>query len=197
MNFEWLDHPNTVSVFIYLIVKANYSDQEWHGLFIKRGQLLTSRAKLAKRLGMSEMEVRTALKHLISTGQITVKSTKQGTLVTVEKYEKRQASTRKSNQQKTDILTDLQPTYNQPATKNKKDKERQEGDINTTTKKTVAEILTESDYDVLEEAYGEEHLCEIIDRAEDAFRGRDVSELAHPLQYCMKLADGFLERRAL
>lgn len=194
LNFEWIDQPNTVSLFIYLIVAANWTDKEWHGVFIKRGQILTSRRKLAQTLGMTEQSVRTALKHLLSTGQITIISTKRGMLINVENYTKHQAHTRKNNPQNTHDATQCQPTPNQPLTTTKEDKEDKE-EINISISNSVAEVLSDGDYEILENWYGEENTIRIIDMVDDAFAGRSIGELKHPLQYCIKLADKTFGRR--
>lgn len=54
---------------------------------IKRGSFVTSRATIAKDMKMTEQEVRTAIDHLISTGEITKTSTNKLTILTINNYE--------------------------------------------------------------------------------------------------------------
>lgn len=45
LQWEWFGHPNTVCLFIYLLLKANYKDTRFQGKVIQRGQLLTSSSR--------------------------------------------------------------------------------------------------------------------------------------------------------
>lgn len=103
VNWEWFKHPNTLCLFIYLLVKANYKDLDRNGKVIKRGQVLTSLPKISTDTGLSIQQTRTALSHLVLTGEITDESSKQYRIITVVKYDDYQTSTDKSqtNQQET------------------------------------------------------------------------------------------------
>lgn len=115
-SWEWFHHPNTLSLFIYLLLKANYCDLEYHGRTIHRGQLVTSLPKLSTGVGLTIQQTRTALLHLKSTGEITDESTNQDRIITVVNYDRYQTSTdgstgnqqainRQLNRQSTDDLT--------------------------------------------------------------------------------------------
>lgn len=99
-NWEWYQDGNTCRLFIHLLLLANYEDKRWHGILIKRGQLITSSEHLAKDLNLSRQQIRTALNKLKSTNEITTQSTNKYTLVTIEKYEDYQRNDNESNQQK-------------------------------------------------------------------------------------------------
>ena len=119
LKWEWYDDANTMRVFLHLILTANYESQKWHGITVERGQRVYSSQKLAKELHMSRQETRTAIKHLISTGEITNRSTSEYSIITIKNYE--------LYQQPTSELTSDQPTANQRLTNDqpqwKKDKE--------------------------------------------------------------------------
>ena len=115
-SWEWFHHPNTLSLFIYLLLKANYCDLDYHGRTIHRGQLVTSLPKLSTGTGLTIRQTRTALAHLISTGEVTDESTNQDRIITVVKYDdyqnatdgltgKRQANDRRVDRQTTDEST--------------------------------------------------------------------------------------------
>lgn len=70
-DWEWYSEPNTTRLFIHLLLTSNWQEKQWQGITIHPGELVTSRAKLAKQLRMSEQSVRTALMHLQSTNCIT------------------------------------------------------------------------------------------------------------------------------
>jgi hypothetical protein len=91
-EWEWYKDVNTFKLFIHLLVEANWKDGSWKGVLIKRGQMVTSRANLSKQTGLSEREIRTALQHLKTTNETTIKTTKHYTLITVENYEKYQGN---------------------------------------------------------------------------------------------------------
>ena len=119
LKWEWYDDANTMRVFLHLILTANYESQKWHGITVERGQRVYSSQKLAKELHMSRQETRTAIKHLILTGEITNRSTSEYSIITIKNYE--------LYQQPTSELTSDQPTANQRLTNDqpqwKKDKE--------------------------------------------------------------------------
>lgn len=60
-DWEWYSEPNTARLFIHLLLTSNWQEKQWQGITIHPGELVTSRAKLAKQLRMSEQSVRTAL----------------------------------------------------------------------------------------------------------------------------------------
>jgi len=127
-EWEWYQDSNTKDLFLEILLTANTVDKKWHGIDIKRGQLLTSRIKLSNILGISEQSVRTSLTKLKSTNEITIKSTNRYTLITVNKFN--------DYQQLTNKLTNNQPTTNQQLTTTKECKER----------KNAKEIIQEQNF---------------------------------------------------
>lgn len=86
LQWEWFREPETLSVFIFLLANANWLDGTWQGITIKRGQLVTSLAKIAAACGITVRQTRTALSRLKSTGEVTELATKRFRLITIEKY---------------------------------------------------------------------------------------------------------------
>lgn len=115
LDWEWYDDLPTRVLFQHLLLRANYADAVWHGIEIKRGQILTSRATLVKESGLTEQQVRTALKHLISTNEITTEVTNKYTVITICNYAVYQGEEIETNQQ-TNQQSNKQVTSNQPAT---------------------------------------------------------------------------------
>lgn len=125
LDWEWWSDINTTRLFMYLLIAANYKPKKWQGKTIKRGQLVTSVAALSEATGLSIQEVRTALNHLKSTREITIKSTNKYTLVTVENYSKYQDVPDESNKQN-NTPPNNPATINQQQLKNvKKDKNKE------------------------------------------------------------------------
>ena len=125
LRWEWHTDPNTVSLFMHCLLMANHDDVKWRGMTIPRGSFVSSLAHLAQNTGLSEREVRTALKHLKSTGSVTGKSTNKFTLYTVENYDQYQRSDRPDDRQATGKrqADDRQATTNKSNKSNKSKKE--------------------------------------------------------------------------
>lgn len=126
-EWEWFTDANTLKLWIYLLVNAQYQDGSYKGIEIKRGQLVTGRKKLAEQLEMSEQQIRTCLDHLQATNEITIKPTNKYSLITIVKYGFYQGEddgcNQQNNQQSNQRITNKQPTNNH----NKRNKEGKEG----------------------------------------------------------------------
>ena len=86
-EWEWYKNLNTKVVFFHCLLKANWKEGKFEGKIIKRGSFVTSIKKLSLELCLTEDEVRTAIKHLISTGEITKQTTNKYSVITVSNYE--------------------------------------------------------------------------------------------------------------
>jgi hypothetical protein len=99
LEWEWYTDANTLRVFLHLILSANWKSSHFRGREIQRGQCITGRVKLARDLKISEREVRTALEHLKMTGEISIETTNQYSVITVVKYSAYQWDGRQSDRQ--------------------------------------------------------------------------------------------------
>ena len=132
LDWEWYSDMVTKTVFIHLLLKANWKDGRWKGYEVKRGSLITGRRVLAEELNLSEQQIRTALNHLKSTNEITIKPTTRFSVITIVNYDRYQ----QVNQQDDQVATNNQPSSNQQSTtieefknnKNNKNKEFKEND---------------------------------------------------------------------
>ena len=123
LDWEWADDPGTVSLWVHLLLRANYEKGKWRGIVIKRGQLVTGRKALAKELNISERQVRTALDHLKTTNEIAITPTSKYSIITINSYDKYQSVTNTSTNDRP--TNDQQLTSNQQQyKKNKKDKNK-------------------------------------------------------------------------
>lgn len=123
LQWEWFQKAEMVQLFIYLLLKANCVDKQWQGITIKRGQLATSNATIRQDLRLSEQQIRTCIKRLISTGEITYKSTNRYVVITICNYDKYQEVGNTTNEQNNE------PTNNQST-----DEQRAINEQSTTTK---------------------------------------------------------------
>jgi len=113
-EWQWYTDIPTKTLFFHCIIKANHRDKFWRGVQIKRGQFVTSRKTLAHETGLSEQQVRTALRKLAL--EIVVTSTSKLTVLTVSQYDTYQATQSESNQQPNHKITSHQPVINQSIT---------------------------------------------------------------------------------
>lgn len=122
LEWEWWDKAEMVQVFLYLLLNANHADQKWRGVRVKRGQLVTSVAKIASDTGLSVQTVRTCIKRLKSTSEITSKSTSAYTIITICNYGKYQDdapdTNKQNNKPSNKRLTSKQQTANKRLTTN-------------------------------------------------------------------------------
>jgi len=87
MSWRWYKNPNTLRVFLHLLLRANIKDHEFEEMVIRRGQLATSYRSLSYDLGLSEKSVRTALGHLKQTGEVATKPCPKFLIITIKNYD--------------------------------------------------------------------------------------------------------------
>lgn len=125
IDWEWYKDVNTFKVFIHCLLNANFKDGRFMGTLVPRGSFITSRRQLAKKTGLTEQEVKTALKRLKSTHEITQQTTHSWSLITVVKYDYYQNGFKKTNPVSNPIsnhqVTHDQPTVNHNINNNNKD----------------------------------------------------------------------------
>lgn len=114
--WKWYKDINVKTLFIHLLLKASYENTTWHDMEVKRGQVITSRKHLSEETGLSEQQIRTSLKKLQSTDEITIQSTNKFTVITVEKYDFYQSNNVKATNKVTNETTDK--TTNEVTTSN-------------------------------------------------------------------------------
>jgi len=129
LDWEWYDDINVMRVFLHCLLMANHKDKKYRGAVVERGSFLTGRDALASQTGLTVQQIRTSLNKLKSTNELTIKSSKQGTVIQVVSYDKYQEVTNES--------TTHQPDSNQIVTTNKKNK-----NIKNEKKNTLADAET-------------------------------------------------------
>lgn len=117
IEWEWYDDANTMRLFLHCCLRANFEDAQWRGIDIKRGDFITSTKTLSKELKLSENKIRLSIKKLISTGEITSKTTNKNTTITICNYDTYNSS--KSENNKQDNKPHNKQTTNKPQTNNK------------------------------------------------------------------------------
>ncbi|KKJ75431.1 hypothetical protein WH95_18495 [Kiloniella litopenaei] len=121
VEWEWYTDANTFRVFMHLLLKANHEPKKWRGVTVKRGQLITGRKALSQELLISERSIRTALKNLKMTNDVTIEPSSSYSLITINNYEKYQDKKEPSDQQSDQQATSKRPASDQQATTNNND----------------------------------------------------------------------------
>lgn len=103
LKWEWYDDINTKVLFLHLLLTVNWEEKKWHGIVVRRGEIITSIKNLSKQTKLSYKQVRTAISKLKSTGEIEVETTNKYSKIRITNYD---------NYQKNDTQTGTQTTRN-------------------------------------------------------------------------------------
>ena len=153
MEWEWYGNINTCRLFIHMLLKANWKDGKFQGKVIPRGSFVSSIQKLSEETELTMSEVRTAISHLKSTGELTSKSYSKYSIFTVNNY---------CLYQTNDTQNDIQMTSNQHSNdkllttieeKKERKKERNNNIFAPPTVLEVADYCTERKNNVDAEAF--------------------------------------------
>lgn len=93
LNWEWYDDINTKTVFLHLLLTVNIAKRQWHGITVPCGSRVSSYAVLAKETRLTERQVRTAISHLETTGELTRYKYPNFTVFAINNYDKYQLLT--------------------------------------------------------------------------------------------------------
>ena len=124
-NWEWYQDTNTKAVFLHLLLNANLEETRFMNHVIPKGGLVIGRKRLAADLGISERSVRTALKHLKMTNEVTIETTNRFSIVTIVNWEKYQANSKRVTNKTTSQVTNNRPTSDQQVTTEKEYKNKE------------------------------------------------------------------------
>ena len=119
LEWEWYTDVNTKVLFLHILLKANWKPGRFQGIEVPRGSFVTSLQNLAAETGLTIRNVRTALKHLENTGEVTSNRHAKFSVITIKNYDKYQSS---DNQ----VTVNRQSSDNQVTTIEEGKKERKE-----------------------------------------------------------------------
>lgn len=104
IEWGWYSDCVVKDVFLHILMVATFKPTKYLGYELKPGQAVIGRKKMANELGFSEQQIRTALKKLESTGEISLLTTNKFTIATVENWEFYQCDDDCCNQQNADFI---------------------------------------------------------------------------------------------
>lgn len=122
LEWEWYKDINTKVLFFHCLLKANWKEGKFKGNVIERGSFVSSIGSLASELDMTNDEIRTALKHLEKTGELTKQTTNKYTVFTVVNYDLYQ-NVPKQTPSESQANPNQIPTYSQSIPNNRIKKE--------------------------------------------------------------------------
>ena len=143
LDWEWYSDINTSRLFIHMLLKANWKDGNFKGTTVPRGSFVSSIRKLADETSLTEREVRTAINHLNTTGEVTHKPTSKYSVFTVVNYDLYQSNDTQSVSQTT---SERQSNDIQTTTIEEGKKERRKEDNNNAVRFTPPDVDTVRDY---------------------------------------------------
>lgn len=167
LEWEWYTDEHTKSLFIHCLLKANYKDCNFKGQVIKRGSFVTSYATLERELSLTINEIRTAFKHLKSTGEITSKSQGKYSVVTIKNYDKYQSDNKVNDKE----ITSKSQAINKLLTTRERSKECKEVNNKRECKRKLGEFshvqLLQKDIDKLVDELGTDKFDAVIKKLDE------------------------------
>ena len=141
LKWEWYDNINACRLFIHCLLKANWQPTKWQGVELQPGQFVTSLTKLSDETSLTIRQVRDNLNRLISTGELTSKTTNKYRIITVNNWSDYQGYDKQNGKQMT----------NKPSVKRQTNDKQMTGKPTTEEEykdykdnKTILTILTDS-----------------------------------------------------
>lgn len=154
LDWEWYGDANTMRVFIHLVLSVNHEDNKWKGNLIKRGSCITSYENIAIKLNISIRNVRTAIKHLKSTNELTHEGTKQFSYITINNFDAYNTRDTPSDSQ----VTNERHTGDTQVTTNKNDKNVKNDKKDKNKKENIVPVETGTAQSNWKPEYGERYI---------------------------------------
>lgn len=114
LESDLIHEPVTFTVFMYLLLSANYCEGKYSGQQIHRGESVVSYPRIASATGVTERQARTALSKLVKSGRVSVRRYPKFSVVTLLNYDKYQSvSGRKSGECQSNVrqeVTQMSPS---------------------------------------------------------------------------------------
>jgi len=98
-EWQWYTDIPCKVLYLHCIIRANHTPKKWLNMPILKGSFVTSVQNLSNDTGLSVQQVRTALKKLKSTNEITYTSTNKYTVINVCNYCDWQSAENETNKQ--------------------------------------------------------------------------------------------------
>lgn len=177
-DWEWYKDSIVKAVFLDLLIRAQWEPGQFRGVDLEPGQLITGRKELAGRLGISEEQVRRALRVLKNCQQITSKPTNKFSVITVVNWAVYQSDEKKTTNKRTD---------KKPHERNKEDKNILNSQSVYMNNYIVQNALSQEETDRLTDIYSD--LPGLLAEVDAKIRARQrQTEIKKPYAYVVRAA---------
>lgn len=142
-DWEWYQDSIMLHLFIHLLLSANHEKGRWRGVEVQRGQLVTGRNSLNRETGITETPLRSRLKKLEDSGEITIQPTNKYSIITIVNYDLYQKDGKKvtSNNVVEQPSTNNQITTNNNIKNEKNVKNIKKENNNNKAEKNIEKII--------------------------------------------------------
>jgi len=103
LEWEWFDSDKHLRLFMVILFRSNHKVTRWRGVKVDPGQLITGIDQLSSWTNLSRQSIRTVLRDLISTGEITRKICPKYSVITITNWFQYQSSNSLANSHPTSI----------------------------------------------------------------------------------------------
>ena len=148
---------------MYILLQANYEPHDFEKITVERGQFVTSYPNLSVATGLSVKQVRTAINHLLSTGELAVKKYPKYSVYTVVNYNEYQDNGQANGQAEGRQWAGNGQAMGTNGRKNKKDKKDNKSSILSAENENL-DILTLEQYDELINLYDEKTVNKYVNK---------------------------------
>lgn len=111
-KWAWYRNNNALSLYIRLLLAAEWEPRDYQNVHLERGQLVTTVAEIATNNKLSIQQTKNILAALKSTNKITIKSTNKFSIITLIDYDLDLQINKQNNKQTTNKITENQQTNN-------------------------------------------------------------------------------------
>lgn len=217
VDCSWYRNANAKALFVHLLLTAEYKDGYINGVWVQRGQVLTTLPELSQQTGLTAQNLRTALKFLKNEKNITECLTGKQRLITVVNYEDYQGGAREANSKPNRNLTGCQQDANRIPNRNTiykenniRNKEYKElffsAETRTKTKNVIDELnrLTGKHFSanaegtlklvdkLIKDGYTEADMLAVVTKACECWAGTEYAKYLNPTNLLGQRFDGFL-----
>jgi len=122
IKWGWYTDSNTKALFLHLLILARWTPGEFLGIKLDRGQYACNVPKLMEETGMTRQEIRTSVKKLKKTRELTSYREAGHTVYTIVSYDLYQSSNQRATNEQP--MSNQRATNEQPIIEEERKKER-------------------------------------------------------------------------
>ena len=191
VDWEWFTDVNTTYIFIYLLLHARHKPGRWRGIDLDVGDIIQTVSFISEVTGLSVRQIRTAIEHLVSTGEVTVRKHGYKRIIKLNNYQQHMSSETTNDTSIVTAETLERHKSDTGSTTNKKVKNEKNEKNTTVVNKKMLTWLTQQGKGIkyaewMYREYGEEAVNKAWDKA---LKGRTVKKPADLVELCKTLSN--------